>query len=157
MSRVSVKVAKVHEKAQVPAYMTEGAAGFDLYCVEDISIPPGATVLVKTGLKVAIPEGYEIQVRPRSGTSFKTKLRIANAPGTVDSDFRGELCVIVENTDVSNGLSADYERRTVKLKALDRVAQGVLSQVPRANFEVVSEEELGATDRGSGGFGSTGK
>lgn len=157
MNKILVKVVKCHENAKMPVYSTSGAAGFDLHSVEDVSIYPGNTILIKTGLKIEIPAGYEIQIRPRSGTSLKTKIRIANSPGTIDSDFRGEVCIIAENTDLSTGLLADYDRKTIHIKAGERIAQGVLAQVPQAEFVLTEEEKLNVTDRGSGGFGSTGK
>jgi dUTP pyrophosphatase len=97
MTQLNVRIRKIHPNAVVPAYATEGAAGFDLVAVEDAIIAPGETALVRTGLAFEIPAGYEVQIRPRSGISSRTKLRIANAPGTIDSDFRGEVAVIVDN------------------------------------------------------------
>ena len=85
-------------RAKVPAYATPGDAGMDIAAIEDIKIKPGQTVIVRTGLKVAIPEGYEIQVRPRSGLSYKTPLRIVNSPGTIDAGYRDEIGVIMQNT-----------------------------------------------------------
>jgi dUTP pyrophosphatase len=146
MDKINIPTKKLHEDAVVPTYGTDGAAGFDFYALEEVTLLPGQTQLIKTGLAMAIPQGYEIQVRPRSGMSLKTSFRIANAPGTIDSDYRGECCVIGTN-------NSEYEHITIKKG--DRIAQGVLSRVPQANFQVV--EDLDDTDRGSGGYGSTGK
>lgn len=151
---MNVKIKKLHPDAVVPKYATPGAAGFDLVALEDVNIDPGQTKLVKTGLSVEIPTGYELQIRPRSGTSLKTSLRVANSPGTVDSDYRGEVCVIVTNISAPI-LSGPYAGLPVGVKKGDRIAQGVICPVVQAEFEIV--EELSSTDRGSGGFGSTGK
>jgi dUTP pyrophosphatase len=148
---MKVRIKKLHPDAVIPKYATQGAAGFDLVAIEDVKIEPGHTSLVKTGLSVEIPRGYELQVRPRSGNSLKTKLRVANTPGTVDSDYRGEVCVIVDNVAAyfpPNGGSLD-------IKKGDRIAQGVICPIFQAEFEEV--EDLSSTARGAGGFGSTGK
>lgn len=151
---MKVKIKKLHPDAVIPQYATPGAAAFDLVAVEDVSLLPGETKLVKTGLSVDVGFGYELQVRPRSGVSLKTPLRVANAPGTVDSDYRGEVCVIMTNTtDVPSNVSAVFY--TQNIKKGDRIAQGVVQKVEQAEFEVV--ESLDETQRGSGGFGSTGK
>lgn len=156
MQEIDVKVAKCRDGAVVPSYQTAGAAGFDFYATEDVIIPPGHTTLVKTGLKFEIPEGYEIQVRPRSGLSLKTKMRVANSPGTIDSDYRDEVGIIVENIAPSQyGASpAQYEATIIKVKAGDRIAQGILAEVIRARFQQTFED-LSETAR-KGGFGSTG-
>lgn len=142
-----VKIKKLHKDAVIPQYQTTGAAGFDFHAIEDMEIATRQTVLVKTGLSMEIPEGYELQVRPRSGMSLKTKMRIANAPGTVDSDYRGEICIIMENMGMLGGLPYD-------IKKGDRIAQGVICPVFQATF---IEDELNDTERGEGGFGSSGK
>ena len=144
MEKLKVKIKKLHEEAVVPKYATKGSAGFDFHALEDVEIYGNQTLLIKTGISVEIPEGFEIQVRPRSGLSLKTKLRIVNSPGTIDSDFRGEICIIMENT---NTLFVE------KIKKGDRIAQGVLCPVFQAKFV---EEELEDTERSSGAFGSTG-
>jgi dUTP pyrophosphatase len=149
LEKINVKIKKLHKDAVVPTYGTDGASGFDFYALEDVLIQAGCTALVKTGIAMAIPNGYEIQVRPRSGMSLKTSFRVANAPGTIDSDYRGECCIIGSNTSTS------IDAGEILIKKGDRIAQGVLSKVPQANFQVV--EDLDNTDRGSGGFGSTGK
>ena len=140
-----VKIKKIHEDAVIPKYQKEGDAGFDLYAVEDVMIHASQTKVIKTGLKMAIPDGYEIQIRPRSGLSLKTGLRVANSPGTIDSGYRGEVGVIMHNIN-------DYDEEFICKR--DRIAQGVLKKVPIAEFEEV--EELDDTERGEGGFGHTG-
>lgn len=143
--QIPVQIKKLNKKAIIPQYQSEGAAGFDFHSISDVKIPPKATVLVKTGLAMAIPSGYEIQVRPRSGMSLKTKIRISNAPGTVDCDFRGEVGIIVDNIG----------DETITIQVGDRIAQGVLNEVPQAQF--IEVKELDETKRGEGGFGSTNK
>lgn len=97
---INVKVRKLTPDAVIPRYMTEGSAGFDLTATEDVIIRPHQTVLIPTGLAFEVPPGYELQIRPRSGLSRKTGLRIPNAPGTVDSDYRGEVMVIAHNAAI---------------------------------------------------------
>lgn len=143
--KVRVKIKKLHEDAVIPQYQTTGAAGFDFHAIEDMEIPTRKIVLVKTGLSMEIPEGYELQVRPRSGMSLKTKMRIANSPGTIDSDYRGEICIIMENMGMLGALPYD-------IKKGDRIAQGVICPVYQAIFV---EDELSETERGEKGFGST--
>ena len=140
-----IKIKKLSQDAVIPQYQTTGAAGFDFHAIEDMEIDPRRTVLVKTGLSMEIPEGYELQVRPRSGMSLKTKMRVANSPGTIDSDYRGEICIIMENMGMLGSLP-------FLIKKGDRVAQGVICPVYQATF---IEDELSDTERGEGGFGST--
>ena len=128
----------------LPAYATEGAAGMDLVSAEDVTIAPGARHAVATGLSMAIPPGYEIQVRPRSGLALKHGITVPNTPGTIDSDYRGELKAILIN----------HGSEPFTIRRGDRVAQLVLAPVTRAVWEEV--EQLEDTERGSGGFGSTG-
>ncbi len=142
MVRVFVK--RLNRRAQVPFYATPGAAGFDIASREDIEIPAGATALVHTGLAMAIPEGFELQIRPRSGMALKTSYMVKNSPGTIDSDYRGEVCVIVHNLGAV----------PLPIKTGDRIAQGVVAPVHQARFFEV--EELDDTKRGACGFGSTG-
>ncbi len=143
---ISIPIEVCNPKAKIPTYAHLGDSGMDVYSAEYTVVNPYETTIVKTGLKVAIPIGYEIQVRPRSGLSAKTGLRIPNSPGTIDSGYRDEVGVIVQNTS-----SLPYE-----IKSGDRIAQFVLQKVPHAEFCVVdSVAEIGA-DR-KGGFGSTGK
>lgn len=161
MNEVNVYLEICREDAIIPTYANEGDAGMDVYAAEDVLIEPGETVIVPTGIKFAIPKGYEIQVRPRSGISYKTPLRIANSPGTIDSGYRGELGIIITNTSERNDYplietnSDGNKKGTYKIKKGDRIAQIVLQAVPRINFvKVDSVKDIG-TDRG-GGFGSTG-
>mgnify|MGYP000677466572 FL=1 len=147
---MSYKLVKVYSETSnpLPKYETEGAAGMDVSANEDVEIDPGKTVAVKTGLFFEIPDGYEIQVRPRSGLSLKTGLRISNSPGTIDSDYTGEVGVLIWNTD-----SVSYQ-----IKRGDKIAQLVLSKVPMIEWKsVLSKDDLHKTVRGSSGFGSTGK
>lgn len=144
-NKVNIKIKKLHPDAVIPQYQTEGSAGFDFHTVEEVVIPEYGTKLVRTGLAFEIPKGYEIQIRPRSGLSLKTSIRIANSPGTIDSDYRGEIGIIVDN--IAN--------HTTVIKKGERIAQGVLNQISQADFTEV--DELDTTKRGEGGFGSTGR
>jgi dUTP pyrophosphatase len=152
------------EGAVLPTYARPGDAGMDVCAVTEIIIKPGETVIVPTGLKLAIPEGYEIQVRPRSGVSFKTPLRISNSPGTIDSGYRDELGIIMTNSSESHSLIEEeifpFESKgnlkgIYKINKGDRVAQIVLKEVPRMKLVVVEAVKEIGTNRG-GGFGSTG-
>lgn len=128
----------------LPGYATPGAAGMDVLSAEDVTIAPGARHAVATGLALAIPEGFEVQVRPRSGLALKHGITVPNTPGTIDSDYRGELKVILIN----------HGAEPFAIARGDRVAQLVLAPVTRAAWHEVSE--LDETERGEGGFGSTG-
>ena len=128
----------------LPAYATSGAAGMDIVSAEQVTIAPGARLAVATGLAVAIPEGFELQVRPRSGLALKHGISVPNTPGTIDSDYRGELKVILINLG----------DEPFAIARGDRIAQLVLAPVVQAAWDEV--DELDATDRGEGGFGSTG-
>lgn len=128
----------------LPSYETPGAAGMDICAAESVTLRPGARQLVATGFAVAIPEGYEIQVRPRSGLAFKHGISVLNTPGTIDSDFRGEMKVLL----------AHHGEEDFAIAKGDRIAQIVVAPVQRATLNEV--DELGDTERGSGGFGSTG-
>lgn len=143
--RVKVQIKKLSEDAVIPQYAHKTDAGADVYAIEDVTLKPHETQLIKTGISVAIPVGYEIQVRPRSGLSLKTGLRVANAPGTIDSDYRGEVCVIMTNTA---NLSQTINKG-------DKIAQLVISAVPMIDW--IEVDELDSTERGEGGFGSTDK
>ena len=111
--KVQISIELCHPAAKMPSYARQGDAGMDIYAVEDLVIKPGKTVLVRTGLKVAIPRGYEIQIRPRSGLSLKTPLRVANSPGTIDAGFRDEVCIIMSNIS----LKEDYQiKRETELR-----------------------------------------
>ena len=155
MYKLKVKIKKLHQDAVIPKYATNGSAGFDFHALEDVNIYPGASTVVKTGISMEIPSGYEIQVRPRSGLSAKTGIRIANSPGTIDEDFRGEIGIIVENTHIITNpvVGQQIEFKPFQIKKGDRIAQGVLCPVFQAEFV---EEELGDTERGQGGFGHSG-
>lgn len=141
---VAVKRLPYGENLELPKYATDGAAGMDVLSAEDVTIAPGARHAVATGLAVAIPPGYEIQVRPRSGLALKHGITVPNTPGTIDSDYRGELKVILIN----------HGSEPFAIARGDRVAQLVLAPVTQAAWHVVSE--LDETMRGAGGFGSTG-
>lgn len=140
----TIKFKKLSPEAKLPEYKTPGAAGMDVCAVESAYLMPGQRVAVKTGLAVEIPAGWEIQVRPRSGLALKSGLTVLNTPGTVDSDFRGEVCVIVIN----------HGSTDVFIAKGDRIAQFVVARAEQAEIEEVPE--LSDTSRGAGGFGSTG-
>lgn len=141
---VPVKILPHGQGLDLPAYATYGAAGMDVVSAEDVTLAPGARHAVATGLAMAIPPGFEIQVRPRSGLALKHGISVPNAPGTIDSDYRGELKVILIN----------HGAQPFEILRGDRVAQLVLAPVTRAAWLPV--EELESTERGEGGFGSTG-
>jgi dUTP pyrophosphatase len=128
----------------LPAYATPGAAGMDVVAAEDVTLAPGARHAVATGFSLAIPEGYEVQVRPRSGLALKHGISVPNTPGTIDSDYRGELKVILIN----------HGAEPFPIHRGDRIAQLVLAPVTLAAWQEVAE--LDETARGAGGFGSTG-
>ncbi|MCL2059513.1 MAG: aminotransferase [Oscillospiraceae bacterium] len=180
---IKIPFERCREGAVVPHYVRDGDAGMDICAAEDADILPGQTVLVPTGLKFAIPRGYEMQIRPRSGISLRTALRIPNAPGTIDSGFRDEVGVILTNMCLPVGSNtiesimeivdnADQYPRVgldgagssapssagpciYEIKKGDRIAQIVIKAVPAAElFEVDDVGEYGGDRRG--GFGSTG-
>lgn len=143
----------------IPTYGSEKAAGFDLYSTHDAFLYKGIPTLVKTGLKVQIPEGTELQIRPRSGMALKDGITVLNTPGTIDEDYRGEIGVILFWTGADTGnnnfnIVSDNCRSLIIVPAGTRIAQGVLSPVIHANFELV--EDLDTTERGEGGFGHSG-
>jgi dUTP pyrophosphatase len=144
--RVAVRVKRLPhgEGLDLPRYATAGAAGMDVLAAEDVTLEPGARHAVATGLAVAIPPGYEIQVRPRSGLALKHGIGVPNTPGTIDSDYRGELKVILIN----------HGAEPFAIHRGDRIAQLVLAPVTLAEWAEVAE--LDETSRGAGGFGSTG-
>lgn len=143
---VVVRFRKKDEKVSLPSYETAGSAGADLraHISSPVTINPGERKLITTGLYPEIPAGYEIQVRPRSGLSVKKGVTVLNTPGTVDSDYRGEICVNIINLSGEPFVVNDG----------DRIAQAVVAPVVRALFE--ETDELSSTERGEGGFGSTG-
>lgn len=152
---MNVKIKRLHPGAVIPRYATAGAAGFDLVAVEDVIIEPGETKSIRTGLAFEIPEGYEMQIRMRSGIAKRSKLRMPNSVATIDSDYRGEVFMLFENTRKP---SDDSFRNATELaecvRAGDRIAQAIIAPVMRVQFEEVAE--LSRTERGDGGFGSTG-
>ena len=147
--KVPVKIyTEISHEHGLPTYAHHGDSGMDIRANQSITLQPKETKLIPTGVFVGLPEGYEIQVRPRSGLSLKTKLRIANTPGTVDEIYLGEICVIAENTHGSIDFTVAKG---------ERIAQIVLQEVPKIEWvQVFSKDELGSTERGEGGFGSTG-
>jgi dUTP pyrophosphatase len=176
--KLNVKIKKLHPYAVIPKYAHEGDAGFDLVAIEDTIIEPGETKIIRTGLSFAIPPGYEMQIRPRSGITLKTKLRVQI--GTIDSGYRGEIGVIVDNIaqkeyycrGKNQELSVLYDENatgidgresvtgkshpagTYIIRKGDRIAQGVIKPVEQAHF--IEVDELDETERGKGGFGSSG-
>ncbi|OGR43883.1 MAG: deoxyuridine 5'-triphosphate nucleotidohydrolase [Elusimicrobia bacterium GWA2_61_42] len=146
MSKLEIAVQKLHADVKMPAYAHEGDAGLDLYSTINHTLQPGERVLIPTGLKMAIPHGYEGQVRPKSGLALKHGLTVLNTPGTVDAPYRGEVGVILINLDPKT----PYE-----VKKGEKVAQMVFNKVEYAAFTEAAD--LTVTTRGEGGFGSTGK
>lgn len=166
---ISIPIELCHEKAKIPQYANISDSGLDLYALEDITVGPGETKLVATGIKVALPPGYELQVRPKSGRALKTKLRVANTPGTIDAGYRDEIKVIIENIE-SPIKDIKYEFDEVTHRPIitsiehgssffigegEKFAQLVLMEVPKVAFyRVENVGEIGE-NRG-GGFGSSG-
>ena len=144
---VKVLVKKLDPKVQLPSYITEGSSGMDLmaFIKDSIKIAPNTTALIPTGISIAISNDVEIQIRPRSGLAAKSSISVLNTPGTIDSDYRGELKIILFN----------HSNQEFVVKNNDRIAQMVLMPVLKIDFEEV--DDLPETLRGSGGFGSTGK
>ena len=145
MIEIALKRLAHGEGLPLPSYATEHAAGLDVVAAESLTLEPGARHAVATGFAIAIPEGYEVQVRPRSGLALKNGITCLNTPGTIDSDYRGEVKVILANL----GSEAFEVRRG------ERIAQLVPAPVLRASFREVGD--LDETERGAGGFGSTGR
>ena len=165
---IQIPIEKCHDDAKIPVYANLTDAGADLYAVEDIVIAPGETVLIPTGLKVAIPRGYEIQVRPKSGRALKTKMRVANSPGTIDAGYRDEIKVIIDNIEPpfkDINYHFDDEGKVIidsilhgssySISKGDKFAQLVLNEVPKMDFVEVESVSKYTGNRG-GGFGSTG-
>lgn len=146
MPRIKKKIyiEKCHKNAHIPMYMDQEDAGADVVLCEDIEIQPYETKLAGLGIKVAVPKGFELQLRPRSGLSYKTSLRIPNSPGTVDTNYRDELKAILHNSG----------KETLKFKRGDRIGQLVLNEVPKAIYVEVKDIKEIKGDRG-GGLGST--
>ena len=141
---MTVSFKRISPDASLPSYARPGDAGMDLKSAEDAVVEPGARLLVHTGLAMALPEGYEAQVRPRSGLALKHGITVLNTPGTIDEGYRGEVGVILFNTGDT----------AFKIAKGDRIAQLVIAPVTRAR--IVETDDLGSTERGAGGFGSTG-
>jgi dUTP pyrophosphatase len=141
--RLAIKL--LHPGASPPVYMSDGAAGMDLAAAEAVTIAAGGRALVPTGVALAIPAGYEGQIRPRSGLAARHGVTCLNSPGTIDSDYRGPVQVLLVN----------HGSEAFRVAVGDRIAQLVIAPVARASVEVVAE--LPATARGAGGFGSTGQ
>ena len=142
---ITLQLKKLDAGLPMPRYAHEGDAGFDLYAAEDVTLQPGQRAMVPTGIAIAIPQGYAGFVQPRSGLAAKQGITIVNTPGLIDSGYRGEVKVIVLNTDSSNA---------VQLARGERIAQLVIQAVPVVTLEEV--EELDSTERGADGFGSSG-
>ena len=144
---VKVLIKKLNSKVQLPKYKTDGSSGMDLMAFTEspINIRPQESALIPTGITIAIPEDTEIQIRPRSGLAAKSNISVLNTPGTIDSDYRGEIKIILFN----------HGKKEFIINNNDRVAQMILMPIIKAEFEEV--EDLPKTLRGSGGFGSTGK
>ena len=144
---IKVLVKKLNPKVELPKYKTEGSSGMDLKALieKPIIIKPQNSVLIPTGLSIAIPEDTEVQIRPRSGLAAKSCISVLNTPGTIDSDYRGEIKVILFN----------HGDKDFIVNNDDRIAQMILMPILKVDFETV--ETLPETIRGSGGFGSTGK
>tara|TARA_B100000519_G_C13890623_1_gene272642 strand:- start:10 stop:447 length:438 start_codon:yes stop_codon:yes gene_type:complete len=145
MTKVLIK--KIHSKAEIPSYKTVGASGVDLiaFIEKEVLISPGRSDMIPTGISVGIPKNHELQIRPRSGLAAKSQISVLNTPGTIDSDYRGEIKVILFNHGKSDFL----------VKNGDRIAQMVL--VPILKIDFLEVDDLPETIRGDGGFGSTGK
>ena len=144
---IKILVKKFDKNIKLPTYKTSGSSGMDLvaYIKNKITIDPGKTVMIPTGIAVAIPKNYEIQIRPRSGLAAKKGISVLNTPGTVDSDYRGEIIIILIN----------LSKKSFVVKSRDRVAQMILCPVAKGKLQEV--KNLPKTVRGKGGFGSTGK
>ena len=145
MTEVSILRLAHGEGLALPAYETEHAAGMDLRAAEDAILPPGGRALIATGFAIALPDGFEAQVRPRSGLAAKHGVTLLNAPGTIDADYRGEIKVILIN----------HGEAAFAVKRGDRIAQMIVAPVTRVVLK--EETELSGTERGQGGFGSTGR
>lgn len=163
---IPLSIELCNPEAKMPTYANKGDAGMDVYALEDYVIKPGETKLIPTGIKVAIPEGYELQVRPKSGRALKTKLRVANTPGTIDSGYRSEVGVIIENVEAPiQDISYHYDNNQLIIDSIlhgkdyyigkgEKFAQLVLCKVYEANFTQVTDITTVKGDRG-GGFGSS--
>ena len=147
MSAVHLQIKRLRPNATLPTYATPGAAGLDLHAAIETAqvLPAGGRAAVPTGIAIALPQGYEAQVRPRSGLAYKHGIGLVNAPGTIDEDYRGEVQVLLVN----------HGQEPYTIQPGDRIAQLVVAPVTRV--KVLAVESLDATERGQGGFGSTGR
>jgi dUTP pyrophosphatase len=145
MTEVAIRRLAHGEGLALPAYESEHAAGMDLRAAEDAILPPGGRALVATGFAIALPDGFEAQIRPRSGLAVKHGVTLLNSPGTIDADYRGEIKVMLIN----------HGRDAFAVKRGDRIAQMVVAPVTRVVLKETAE--LSGTARGQGGFGSTGR
>lgn len=153
---IEIKVKKLYPDAKIPEKQTLFSAGADLYSISDVTLNAGEAVLVKCGIAVEIPEGYEMQIRPRSGLALNEGIVILNSPGTIDSDYRGEIGVIMYLTGKINWANNGTIRDGwYCIKKGDRIAQAVICKLPEVSYVEVLEE-LSNTERGVGGFGHTG-
>jgi dUTP pyrophosphatase len=159
---ITVYVEKCREDVELPQYANTGDSGMDVRAAENVIIEPNETKIIPTGLKMAIPKGYEIQIRSRSGLSYNTPLRISNSIGTIDSGYRDEIGVIITNTSCCfNNIeqfslsSKGNKQGSYEIKKGDRIAQLVLSEVPKMELQLVDSVSDIGNNRG-GGFGSTG-
>ena len=169
----NIKVKKLHNDAIIPKRAHTSDAGFDIYAIEDSIIEPGETALIKTGLAFELPDGYEMQIRPRSGITLKTKLRVQL--GTIDCGYVGEVGVIVDNINRDRNVVPDYylsvdgghvsaieyfgawnnfEKGSYLIRKGDRICQAIIQRLP--DVELIEVKSLGDSERGAGGFGSSG-
>ena len=144
LENLMIKINKIKENAILPHYAHEGDAGVDLYSAENYVLRPGQITLVSTGIKLAIPKGYEAQIRPKSGLALNHGISVCNSPGTIDSGYRGEIGVITIN----------HSKEEFKIEKGTKIAQMVFNKIEKAEFEEV--KDLDTTKRGQNGFGSTG-
>ena len=144
---IKVLIKKLNQKAIIPSYETSGSSGLDLTALieSEVTIPPKKSALISTGLSIAIPDDTEVQIRPRSGLAAKSNITVLNTPGTIDSDYRGEIKIIIFN----------HGNKEFIINNNDRIAQMILTPVVKMELEEI--ESLPETIRGEGGFGSTGK
>lgn len=147
---MKIKITRVNKELNdipLPRYATNGSAGMDLFAAieSEVIIKPGETFLIPTGIRIQLPEGYEAQIRPRSGLAINYSIGILNSPGTIDSDYRGEIKIILHN----------FGKQDFTIQRGDRIAQMVISTYIKADLEI--SDEINDTQRGSGGFGHTGR
>lgn len=150
---MKLKVKKLHPDAIIPKRTNPTDSGLDLFALEDVTLEPGETKLIKTGIAFEIPEGHEVQVRPRSGMSLKTKFRVANSPGTVDRGYKGDISVIGFHAGFSNPHVGPNDP-PIQIKKGDRIAQAVLCPVTICDLEEI--DSLSDSSRKDKGFGSSG-